>query len=128
MSCSQDPEADELYGKPARRDNADSPKQGGSPSGSDVEDIFATLGSDEESEQEEDENQSEEEEAEDLEALQRTVKETLGPAVERRRKARTVIQDEAVPESQYNLSAGQLLIFCFEYVAAKKALFAPACI
>lgn len=103
----QDSEADELYGKPAARGNAQSPTQEASQSGSDVDAIFADLQSDE-SEQEQEE-ESENEEAEDLEALQKTVEDTLGPA-ERRKKARKAIQDEAVPESQYNLPAGKLCI------------------
>lgn len=73
-----------------------------------MEAIFADLDSADETEQEEDAEDAEGEGSEDLEALRRTVQETLGPVVERKRKARTHILDEAVPESQYNLPAGDL--------------------
>ena len=75
------------------------------PSESDVEDIFAGVDLDLDSEDGASSEEQQEEEP-DLDSLHKAVQDTLGPSTERKRRERQTILDEAVPESQFNLSTG----------------------
>lgn len=104
----QDSEADRLYG-PAKNDSGPSSAQEkpASESASDVDEIFAGIsGSSGDEAKDEDASESGDE---DLQTLQKAVQDTLGPITERKRRVRPQVQDEAVPESQFNLPAGELL-------------------
>lgn len=126
----QDSEADRLYGRaheaPGSEDGAsesDPPSgadlpEGGAPSelesggegtngeGSDVDDIFAGVSDDEDLEEGGYDSPGE---GEDTQAVGRVVREALGGRGRRKggRREEEVV-DEAVPESQYSLSAGEL--------------------
>ena len=113
----QDSEADRLYGKARSTHEADPRETDGSPSGSevglsdpeseeeggDVDAIFAGVSDDEDLEEG---GYGSEGEGENPQGVGKAVREALGV---RRRGGRQIgeVVDEAVPESQYNLSAGK---------------------
>lgn len=106
----QDSEADRIYGKPQGISRNDSPAEDEAESASDVEDMFAAIDSAQESEEGREESTSEGsdgDQTEDLQALQQAVHDSLGTRQQRKRREKVAVQDEAVPESQYNLPAGK---------------------
>ena len=115
----QDSEADRLYGKARRTTRADPQESDDFPSrseagpsvpeseeeGGNVDAIFAGVSDDEDLEEG---GYDSEKEGEDPQGVSKAVREALG--IKRRGGRRTgEVVDEAVPESQYNLSAGEHL-------------------
>ena len=104
-----------MYGRPETGQQVSSFGDEGKESPSDVEDIFAPLGSGEISEEGHSDGASDtsnQDQQEDVETVQRAVQDTLGVYDVQKRKRKPLIQDEAVPESQFNLTAGQMLTLC----------------
>lgn len=96
----QDSEADRRYGKPKTPRMQPTEQR----DDSDVDDIFAGLSDADEAD--EDEEVEEAAEAEDLEQVFKAVSDVLGTSQKRKPKKQELL-DEAVPESEFNVSLGE---------------------
>ena len=100
----QDSEADRLYGRPESRKRQRAGKRSTNAESSELDEIFGQDGSDDDSESEDDDL-----DAEEVARIQQVVDEVVQPPKKKRQKSQARLKDEALPESEYNLSIGEAL-------------------
>ena len=91
---------------------------------SDVDQLFAGISSEGESGSEEEESTQEDDESAEQrdEQIAKAVSEALGPKRQKRKRAAMQVQDEAAPESEFNLPPSKPLSFChFDQSSAPQA-------